>query len=171
MIKKFIKYFNNSPEYFKIKIILMGGLFVYTMGYYIVYPPFFKTQNIKIIQVEKNVRQSGYKTERSYNIHYKYVDMDGELIYGKFLSYYMNPKVGEYIDYSVRTRPQTGGELNLSKSTASMYVLLFFLLYFILVFLFKRVTFYVIKEEIRESSASAIVFIVLVLILMFWRII
>lgn len=151
------------------KSILLGFLLLWSIITWIINPPFYKTQNIKIIQIEENYRKSGFNTEHSRNIHYEYTLENQELVNGKFLSYnHPFVKVGKYIKYNVLTSYTYGGKLDLF-STTSFFIFLLFWSYFLLVFIFKIVVSFVSGTKISESDASATVFGILVLLLMMWK--
>ena len=150
------------------KVFLLGFLLLWSIVTWIINPPFYKTQNIKIIQIEEIYKKSGFKVKHLRKIHYEYILKNGKTVNDKFLSDDLFlVKTGEYVNYNVPTSYKYGGKLYLF-STASFVIFLLFWSYFIIVFIFKKMVFYLRGKKISEIDASATVFGILTIFLLIW---
>lgn len=127
----------------------MAFLLLYALVSGIVFPPFYKDQNIHITSIESHTRQSGYRTRTYKNIQYNYTTKNDQVRYGKLNTYKLPfVNVGDKIKFYVYTPLSEGGEFSIRGFT------LFFLFsaYFLSVFVLKQLTSIFFKKELHEAT-------------------
>ncbi len=148
------------------KLLLLLLLAFFQIIVWVINPPIYKIQRVEVTKIETTERKSGFNVEKYKTIFYSYKNKDAETIEGQefqFAEKFTSMKVGEKIELSVPSSFSEGGEFRFFAPT--VFIMLLFSVYFLLVVIFRKMMLLVFQKEIKESSADAIVFVMLIVFL------
>ncbi len=157
------RYFNKLSDSTKCKVIILVILFFLSLAEWAMHPPFFKDQNIKIVNIEPLIKNtvSGKKRCCGKRFYYIYNTADSETVEGSFDLYtYPMPELNDRIVQNVRTPYSDGGELRIL--SGAFIIFLGVSAVFIIAFIFRQFLRVIGLRRLSESSSNAILFAIFV---------
>lgn len=158
------QYFNKLSYAKKWRIVVIIILFLLSIVDWIIHPPFFKDQNITIVNIE-TIQSRKDSTNPKYfkRFYYTYNINNGKSIEGHFdLDDFPMPELHQTLVRNVRTPLSEGGELKILSGvffTFFIVVILFTIHYILFIFLK-----FVGIKDITQTNVSGLLIILFILV-------